>query len=91
MILIETVAIESCLNDAYACVADRLLILLCSLGREGDVTVKDVGLVEDLEFSVVDVSEVFMVVFTILTFKLKGRSVLTRIQVTLEAGKSFGA
>ena len=91
MILIETVAIESCLNYAYACVADRLLILLCSLGREGDVTVKDVGLVEDLEFSVVDVSEVFMVVLTILTFKLKGRSVLTRIQVTLEAGKSFGA
>jgi hypothetical protein len=65
--------------------------LLCSLGREGDVTVEDVGLVEDFEFSMVDVSEVFMVVLTILTFKLKGRSVLTRIQVTLEAGKSFGA
>ena len=55
------------------------------------MTVEDVGLVEDFEFSMVDVSEVFMVVLTILTFKLKGRSVLTRIQVTLEAGKSFGA
>lgn len=91
MLLIETVAIESCLYDAYACVADRLFILLCSLGREGDVTVEDVGLVEDLEFSVVDVSEVFMVVLTILTFKLKGRSVLTSIELTLRDGKSFGA
>lgn len=49
-------AIKSCYQDAYASLADAAFILMCSLGRVCDLTVENVGLVEDLEFTLVNVS-----------------------------------